>query len=202
MSEIFLSVILLFPHTISSDNELFHGVTIYGKGMELAAESFTLYNQNYEIVYTRENPDANTFFISNTGVVFALNEKRLYRYNQNGEELLLKNLNYPNGFGFSTDNFLFFASDKDGIFAYSNEGDLIYKLNPGRLFASTAKGRLVAIISTDTLFIYEDGIHKFMKRLSTPYARNVSFSNDEKSIIVKEPTKIEMFDSQTDQELQ
>lgn len=169
--------------------------------MVLSVESFTLYNQNGKLMYIEEKPNANTFFISDAGVVFALNEKHLYLYNQNGDEMLLKNLNYPNGFGFSPDDFLFFASDKDGIFAYSNEGSLIYELNPGRLFSSTVKSKMVAIISTDTLFVYENGVQKFMKKLSTPYARTLLFSEDEKSIIIEEPSGVEIFDSRTGERL-
>ena len=197
MVAIILSVIVLFSQTISSDNGLFQASISYGGGMELSVETFVLYNQNSEIMYTKHKPTTNTYFISNTGVVFALNKKHLYFYNQKGEEVVLGNLHYPNGFGFSPSNEIFFASDKDGIFVYSDEGELMYTLKPGRLFSSTEKGSMVTTISTDTLFVYEDGIQKFMRRLSTPYARSLSFSDDEKSIIIEVPSGIEIFDSQT-----
>ncbi len=185
----------------SSDNGLYHASITYGGGTEFFVETFALSNQNGEIMYTKENPDAHTFYISDSGVVFALNEKRLYLYDQNGDEVLLKNLNYPNGFGFSPDNFLFFVSDKDGVFAYTDDGELIYRFNPGRLFSSTIKGKMVAVISTDTLFVYENGVQKFTRKLSTPYTRSLSFSDDEKSIMVEIPSGIEIFDSQTGERL-
>jgi hypothetical protein len=169
--------------------------------MVLSVESFTLYNQNDEVVYTKEKPRTHTFCISDAGTVFALNEKQLYLYNQNGLEIFLKNLNYPNGFKFSPDNVLFFASDKDGIFVYSNEGALVYALNPGRLFSSTVKGKTIAIISTDTIFVYEHGVQKFVKKLATPYVRTLSFSEDETSIIIKEPAGVEVIDVQTGKRL-
>jgi len=183
--------------TSSSDNGLYHASIAYGGGVDFLTESFALYNQDGEIMYTKENPDARTFYISDSGVVFALSDKHLYLYDQNGDEVTLKNLYYPNGFGFSPDNFLFFASDKDGIFAYSNDGELIYHFNPGRLFSSTVRGKMVAIISTDTLFVYENGIQKFTRKLSTPYTRRLLFSDNEKSIMVEIPSGIEIFDSQT-----
>lgn len=189
--------------TISSENGLYHASITYGGGVEFYVESFALLNQDGEIMYTKENPDAHAFYISDSGVVFALSKNRLYLYSQYGDEILLKELNCPNGFGFSPDNFLFFASDKDGILAYSNKGDPIYKLNQGRLFASTIEGKMVAIISTDTLFVYENGVQKFkfIRKLSTPYTRSLSLSEDEKSIIIEIPSGIEIFDFQTGERL-
>ena len=199
-------IVLLFligtAHAASSSaNGLYHASITYGGGEGFFVESFTLHNQNGETMYTKENPDACTFYISNSGVVFALNEKYLHFYDKNGGEMLLKNLNYPNGFGFSPDNYLFFVSDKDGILAYSHDGKLIYHFNPGRLFASTKKGRTVAVVSTDTLFVYENGVQKLTEKIPTPYTRSLSFSGDEKSIIIEIPSGIEIFDSQTGERL-
>jgi hypothetical protein len=196
MAEIFVSIMLLLSYTIRSNNGVYRGTIVYGRDAHLAVESFTLY-QNDELVYTREKPDVSTFFLGNTGKVFALNDKCLYLYSQSGEALLLKELNYPNGFGFSPDNLLFFASDKDGVFAYSENGALVYTFKPGRLFASTEQGKMVAIISLDTLFLYEDGIQKFQWQLRTPYARTVFFSKDEGTIVVEEPSENEIFNFYT-----
>lgn len=197
MIAITAGIILLFSATMSSDNGLFHAIVEYGGGTELFVETFTLYGHTNELIYTKYKPVTHTFYIGNTGVVYALNEKQLYFYNHNGEETLLKDLNCANAFGFSPDHELFFASDRDGIFAYSSDGELMYTFTPGRLFTSTDKGKMVATISTDTLFMYEDGEQKFIKQLSTPYIRNLSFSDDEKSIIVELPSGTEVFDSET-----
>jgi hypothetical protein len=197
MTAITVGILLLFSFNLRSDNGLFHAIIEYGRGVELSAETFTLYGENNVLLYIRNKPAAHTFYIGNTGVVYALNEKQLYFYNHGGEETLLKDLNYPNAFGFSPDNDLFFASDRDGLFAYSSDGKLIYKFTPGRLFASTDKGKMIAVISVDTLFVYEDGSQKFVKQLSTPYTRNISFSGDEKSIIVELPSGTTVFDTET-----
>ena len=186
---------------IWSDGGLYQASIAYGGGVEFFVETFALANQNGETMYTKENPYAHTFYLSDSGVVFALDEKRLYFYDQNGSEMFLKDLNCPNGFGFSPDNYLFFASDKDGILAYSNRGELVYQLNPGRLFSSTIEGKMVAVISADTLFVYENGIHKFTKKISTPYIRSLSFSDDEKTIMLEIPSGIEVFDSRTGKRL-
>jgi len=194
MSELILYSLLLFSYTASSDNGLFCADICYGGGIEFYVESFILYNQDYEVIYIKEKPVANTFFIGNSGVVFALNERQLYLYGPDGAEKLLKDLNYPNGFGFSQDNSHFFASDKDGIFVYKLKGELIYKLSPGRLFISTEKARMIATISTDSLFLYKDGALQFIRCLSTPYTRSLYFSDDEKYITIEELGKIEVFD--------
>jgi hypothetical protein len=195
------SIIVLFTSTVSSDNGLFHAIIEYGGGAELSVESFTLYGDSNELLYTKSKPVTHTFYIGNTGVVYALNEKQLHFYNQNGEEILLKDLDCPNAFGFSPDNDLFFASDRNGLFVYSSDGELIYTFTPGRLFASTDKGKMIAVISTDTLFVYEDGKQKLIKQLSTPYIRNIFFSADGKSINVEMPSGIETFDTSTGREM-
>ncbi len=199
---IVLLFLLVTAHAMmSSEHGLYHASVTYGGGVEYFVETFTLYDQNGNIMYTKENPDAKSFYISDSGVVFALSEKCLYLYKHNGDEKLLKEFNYPNGFGFSPDNFLFFASDKDGIFAYSSAGELIYEFNRGRLFSSTLEGKMVAIVSTDTLFVYENGVQKYIRKLSTPYTRSLSFSDHEKSITIEIPSGIEIFDSQTGERL-
>lgn len=191
-----MNIIFFFSYAINSDNGMYRCSVVYAKDADMAAESFSFY-KNDELIYSKEKPEVNTFFLSNTGNVFALNENRLYLYAQNGEETLLKNLRYPNGFGFSSDNVLFFCSDMDGICAYSNRGQLVYIFRPGRLFTSTEHGKKVAVISCDSLFLYEDHVQKFCRQLRTPYARAVFFSRDGSTIVVEEPLENEIFDSCT-----
>ena len=192
-----LYLIFSISHDVVSNNGLYQGTIAYGQAMDLNVESFALDNQNRELLYTKRNPDATTFFINNNGIVFALNEKRLHFYELNGAVHLLKELEFPNGFGFSSDNLLFFASDRNSISVYNNEGEIIYELDPGRLFTSTKAGKTIAVISQNNLFIYEYGSRKFTRQLSTPYARKISFSDDGESIIIDEPSGVEIFDCQT-----
>lgn len=194
MTEILVNIIFLVSYTMSADNGIYRCSIVYAMGAHFSVESFSLY-QNDELVYTKEQPGVSTFFLCNTGNVFALNENRLYLYTQNGGETLLKNLHYPNGFGFSPDGMLFFCSDIDGIYAYSDRGQLVHTFKPGRLFASTERGKKVAVISRDSLFLYEDRVQKFWRQLRTPYARAVFFSQDRSTIVVEEGLENEVFDS-------
>jgi len=183
--------LIIFALTINSPNGVYVGDVVYTGGTELITASFKLYDQNGNMLYHIINPEAITFFISNSGVVFATNEQNLYLYRINGEILTLKKLNYPNGFGFSPDNTIFFASDRDGIYAYSLSGELLYQLNPGRLFVSTDLAKKVAIVSNDTLFYYENGELKFQKILASPYVRSLKFFDDGNAIKIEIPDKIE-----------
>jgi hypothetical protein len=196
MTEILVNIILLVSTTVSFGHGEYRCAVVYKGETHLAVESFTLY-RNDEVVYTKEKPGVTSFYLSNAGTVFAVSENRLHFYAQNGEEVFLKDLNYPNGFGFSPDSMLFFCSDKDGICAYSEHGQLVRTYKPGRLFASTERGKEVAVVSCDSLFLYEDGVLKFCRQLRTPYARAVLFSRDGRSIIVEEPLGNEIFDSST-----
>lgn len=183
--------IIIFTLTIKSANGMYIGDASYTGGTNLLTTSFKLFNQQGNLLYQIIKPEAITFFISNTGEVFATNEQSLYLYHLNGMVLQLKSLHYPNGFGFSPDNTLFFASDQDGIYAYSMDGRVVYQFSPGRLYASTAQAKKMAIVSTDTLFYYQKGELKFQKTLSNPYARNIYFSDDETTIYLELPDSTE-----------
>ncbi len=187
-------LLFLLTHTVDSRQGQYFGVIEFGRGSELTVQSFTLYRRNHEIIYRKITPQANTFFITDLGSVFALNERNLFFYEQNGTEIWLKALDYPNGFRFAADHTLFLSSDKDGIFVYANNGKLMYELRPGRLFSCDEDGRQIAVVSNDTLFFYEDGALKFSSMLASPYARDLEFSGDKKSLIIKEPHGVEILD--------
>uniref|UniRef100_A0A7C4X825 WD40 repeat domain-containing protein n=1 Tax=candidate division WOR-3 bacterium TaxID=2052148 RepID=A0A7C4X825_UNCW3 len=170
---------------IKSNNGEFRGEVIYTCGLELIASSFTLYNNRGEKIYSLSEPKGNTFFISDFGVVFATDEQGIYFYDKGGKTKELKRLNYPNGFNFSPDNSLFFASDRDGIYVFSMSGDLIYRLNPGRLFLSTETGERIFVVSNDTLLFYKNGKLASVKVLPTPYIREINFTEDREGVIIR-----------------
>lgn len=194
MNVLIISLMICLSADVHSDNGFFRASVSYSGGAELITGSFTMYDQYGDIIYAKRDVPANTFFISNTGTVFALNEHRLYFYQRDGSEVMLRELLYPNGFGFSLDNSQFFASDREGVFAYSHEGVLVHTYHPGRLFASTGHGESVAVISADTLFIYEYGRLRDTEFISSPYARDVYFSVDAESIMVQVQDGIEVYD--------
>ncbi len=181
--------LIIFTLTINAPNGAYIGEITYYGGTELITASFKLYDQNGNMLYHIINPEAITFFISNSGEVFATNEQNLYLYKIDGKILNLRKLNYPNGFGFSPDNTVFFASDRDGIYAYALSGSLIYQFKPGRLFASVAQAQKVAIVSNDTISYYEDGELKFQEILENPFVRSVEFVDDDNSIKLQFPDK-------------
>ncbi len=191
MIEITLFILHIVSATLYSDDSLYRASITFGHDAQLSATSFCLYDHEDNLLYTKSGLNANAFYVSTKGSVFAVSDKYLYMYAVDGKEICLEELNCPNNFGFSPDGFLFFSSDKDGITAYSNQGTVIYALRPGRLFASTERGELIAIVAVDTVFIYEHGVEKLRTVLTTPYARDIVFSDDNMSIIIKEPTGTE-----------
>ncbi|UCD19951.1 MAG: hypothetical protein JSU64_02105 [candidate division WOR-3 bacterium] len=185
-----LSLMISFTVDVGSSNGLYRAAVRYGGGSELITSSLTLYDAYDNVLYVKNNITMNTFYVCDNGNVFALNEHRLYFYRVDGSEMLLQELSYPNGFGFSPDNTVFFASDRAGLFAYSDEGSLTGKYRPGRLFASTNGGAAVAVISADTLFVYQSGGLVDREFLSSPYVLDVYFSGDGESIVVRLPGDI------------
>jgi hypothetical protein len=183
--------LIIFTITISSTNGAYFADVVYSGGTELITASFKLYDHNGNMLYHIINPEAITFFISNTGEVFATNEQALFLYRRDGEVKFLRKLNYPNGFSFSPDNTYFFASDRDGIYGYSMSGKLTFQYNPGRLFASTENAKKFVVVSNDSLFYYERGDLKFVRKVSSPFVRKVYFS-DESTIKVELPDTTEL----------
>ena len=133
MIEILLGLLYLFSIEISSDNDVFSAQIDYTGGTNCFARHFTMYKHDL-ISYTKEELQAHTFYISDTGTVFALSDRQLYFYDQQGNVKTLKDLIYPNGFGFSTDKHHFFASDRNALNIYSRTGELVYELKPCRFF--------------------------------------------------------------------
>jgi DNA-binding beta-propeller fold protein YncE len=194
MAECLLLTTLLSAQSVFSTNNKYQGIIEYANTINLTTVSFTLVNASGETLYTKSNPEAITFFVTNAGTVFATTEKRLFFYDSSGKDTLLKDLNYPNGFGFSPDNARFFASDKNDLVAYCPCGRLKLRLKPARLFASTARAKIVVAVSNDTLIIYRDGKEKHTLTLATPYIHNVAFSDDGRYVILKEPSGRERFE--------
>lgn len=192
-----IGLIICVSSSIHADNGSFHAAVRYSGGSELITETFELYDRGGDIMYAKRDIPLNTFFICNTGSVFALNEHRLCFYLPDGSETMLRDLVYPNGFGFSPENSLFFASDREGLFVYSLEGVLIHTYRPGRLFATTERGECVAVVSADTLFVYENGRLADTEPLVSPYVWDVRFSDEAKRVIVQFEDVIEAYDRPT-----
>lgn len=201
MIEIFLGLFYLFSINLSSDNGVFSAQVDYSGGTNCVVQQITMYRDKMSL-YTIESPEAHTFYISDTGAVFALSDQQLYFYDQQGNVKTLQDLTFPNGFGFSTDNHNFFASDRNTLNVYSRNGELIYELNPCRLFIGFEQGRYIATVSNDTLFFYEDGIEVATRHLSTPYIRRLYISDDKRCVVVEMPNTFETieFSAETEQE--
>jgi WD40 repeat protein len=197
MSHFIVLVALVTMHTVSSNNGQFTGIVDYTGAHELKTLSFTLHRDGV-VLYALENPAAITYFISNSGTVFACNEQRLYFYDRSGASRVLAELDYPNGFAFSHDNSLFFASDKNSLYVFSARGDQIATLLPCRLFAVNDHNSLVASVSSDTLYVQDIRTGDLLNRmlLKTPFVRALSFIDDH-TVSVEEPLIIERFDCLT-----
>jgi len=184
-------VLHAISYTVYSSDSLYRASVVFGRDADVSVTSFGLYDHTGNLLYHAQGLDARTLYVSTTGSVFAVGDTHLCLYTAEGKEMYLEKLNCPNNFGFSPDDSLFFSSDRDGITAYSNQGTVVYALRPGRLFASTEQGELIAIVAVDTVFVYEYGIEKLSTVLATPYARSIVFTDDGMSIIIEEPTGTE-----------
>lgn len=197
-----LMVTLSASQSVFSPNQQFQGIIEYTEKIDLTTRTFTLLNAAGETLYTKISPPAITFYVNNPGTVFAADEGNLFYYNTTGQDTILKNLHYPNGFGFSPDYTVFFASDKDGLNSYGLDGRPRHIYQPCRLFASAENEMVVAAVVNDTLTIYHDGQLRFTVTLATPYIHEITITPDGRIITLKEPEGIELFDAITGKKLE
>jgi hypothetical protein len=202
MSWSVLTIILLSAQSVFSPQGRYQGIVEYASNIELTTVSFTLTNAAGETLYRKDNPEPITYYVTDDATVFATSETKLFFYRPNGRDTLLQVLNFPNGFGFSPDQELFFASDRDGIAAYCSGGKLRLSLKPARLFASTDRGSKIAAVSNDTLFVYHEDEEKFVIKLATPFIHELSFSPDGQAILLKEPSGREVYDANSGKKLE
>ena len=195
-------IFLLSSQSVFSPNGQYQGIIEYASVIDLTTLTFTLIDTAGDTLYTKFNPGPITYYVTDDATVFATNETKLYYYLPNGRDTLLKNLNYPNGFGFSPDYSLFFASDRDEITVYCTGGKLLLQLKPARLFASTTQGLKIATVSGDTLIIYQEGKEKHIIKLATPYIHELSFSPDGQTVSLKEPDGKEIFDANSGKKME
>ncbi len=193
-----LSVIVLSaPQSVFSPNQKYQGVVEYAQVVDLTVMSFIMLGEHGETLYVKTSPPAMTFYVNDNGTVFATNESQLYFYDKTGRDTMLKGLEHPNGFGFSPDHALFFASDKTELAAYCPCGRLLRQFKPCRLFASSDQGSIVATVVNDTLIIYHKGRDQYQITLATPYIHEIRITPDGKQVILKEPDGTETFDALT-----
>jgi len=197
-----LTIFLLSTQSVFSPNGKYQGIIEYAMVIDLTTVSFTLIDAAGDTLYTKSNPEPITFYVTDDATVFATSESKLFFYRQNGSDTLLKNLKYPNGFGFSPDHSLFFASDRDEITGYCTGGKLLLRLKPARLFASSAQGLKIATVSGDTLLIYQEGKEKHIIKLATPFIHELSFSPDGQTVLLKEPDGKEIFDANSGKKME
>lgn len=172
---------------------MFHGGTVF------EAEAFSLRDRE-KVLYHVDDPGLQTFFVSNHGTVFALSERHAVFYSKAGECDTLTHISYLNNSGFSEQHDLFYLSLREGMYVYTLDGNLLFTLMPGRLLASTQHGEHVAVVSADTLMLYNEGVHVHTKILETAYVQHVSFT--EWSVCVEEHDGIEVFDMATGERIE
>jgi hypothetical protein len=175
---------------------LYRAVLHNAGGSGAVVESFSFYNQYGEVLYTIREPRIHGLFLSDTGTVFAVTDNHLFFIETSGQLMPLKRLQCPNGFHFSQDHSAFFASDKDGVYAYSLDGELKHTFDPGRIVAGINQAQVAAIVSTDTLYTYIEGnlLHRVI--LSTHYTRAITITSD-LHVVIYTPAGIERYDVYT-----
>ena len=185
-----LFVILVPQIVVESPDHFFHANVEYYPGTELIARSLTLMHDQ-TVIFTKSEPRGSTFLINRSGTVFGIGADALYFYDHQGNEVLLQQLNAPNGFGFSPDNSIFIASDLSGLCIYDRDGKLNYSLPSCRLFACSDGAEIVATVTSDSLFVYEKGSRIYSAVLSSPYVRSIAINEDNRSIQLHLPAAVE-----------
>lgn len=185
-----LNVVLLMivaQITVTSPDQQYSAHIDYYPGTELVTQALTLKHDN-TLCFVKNSPGGVTFFVNNQGSIFGIGERALYFYDVLGNEILLKHLNAPNGFDFSPDNTIFFASDIDGLWAYDCEGSVKYRFPASRLFSCNENAEIVAMVSAESLFVFDHGERIYSALLSSPYVWSIELREDNGLILLHLPS--------------
>lgn len=191
MTLIPLLSLILTGVTVESPDGAFFAEVEYYPGTDLMAKHFTLYAKAGDWIYSISDHQAHTFYISNCGNVYAMNEHNLWFFDVYGVEQWHHSLDGVNTSGFSSGGTVFYVSDKSGIYVYDDCGNVLYKLLPGRLFKAANNGDVIAVTAIDTLYYYEHGSVKHRVHLVDPYVWGLAFSNDGAYILVEYKDRVE-----------
>lgn len=193
----FISTVCTF---VSENGQYQVSVTFHG-GTVFEAEQFSLRGRDNVVIYHVDDPGVQTFFVSNQGTVFALSEQHAVFYDLAGACDTLARFAFLNNSGFSEHDDLFFLSLQDGMHVYTLDGRLRYTLMPGRLFSSIRHGATSAVVSADTLRLYNEGVLIHTKILKTAYVQRMYITGSG-TIRVEEHGSIEVFDLMTGEKVE
>lgn len=179
-------ILTLLGAIVSSPGGCYRLEVEYAPGTELAAQELILHDASGAVVYRVPHPPGAVFFVNDSGCVFALSERILCVLEPDGKARPLARLEYANGFAFSPDQRLFYASDRTGIRAFDLRGDLVCGYRPGRLFTPADPGECFAVVSVDTLCVYREGAVILERVLPSPFARRVEIGSGSVMVTMRE----------------
>jgi hypothetical protein len=191
-----LLMLMSNTHTVSSGNDQYCLDISFRGGTVFEAEQFSLRDGKNMLVYTIYGPGVHTFYVSDHGTVFAMSEHHVVFYDRSGEPRTLVRFDYLNNGGFSEHGDLFYVSVQEGVYVYTLDGRSLFELMPGRLFASTKRGENIAVVSSDTLRLYSEGVLVQTIKLETAYVHRVSFT-ESGTVRVEGTGGMEVFDMMT-----
>lgn len=192
----------------SSDDGLFFGITTYSTKASpgfLAAERFELFTIDGKELWEIENPKAASFHISNgaklvvglSGGEGASNSWMVF-YNGNGEEIIHKEVSFPQGISFpSNGRYVFANSATDGLLVFDDSGSLKANLRRCGQFSFSSDGEYVATVYEEGLNLFHQGKPKGNPLKINPMVRGIRFSPEDDYLAIIDKESLSLFETDT-----
>ncbi|MEO0116229.1 MAG: hypothetical protein ABIK97_01650 [candidate division WOR-3 bacterium] len=172
---------------------------------EIPVKRFSLYDRKGDLLWSKEFPEEEAFFVSDLGWVvgvFGSHPKaRLTFYDGKGKIKKRLEIEYPYGYSFSQTGNFFYANTARGILAFNREGKVIRNFGFGGPFFPSPDDKFFAVRREDSLFLFKEGKNFGKFPLASLMFRDLAFSSDNKLLAVAEKHHISLFSLEKDIQL-
>jgi hypothetical protein len=192
------------PLVIMSSNKKYRGSITYGIGNTeyVPIDEFVLKDNEGHILYTTRDLDHTLVDIANNGVFVGIDfngpisgQGMLHFYDQQGVVLATSQIGFLLDRRFSRNGERYCVNDgASGVRVFRTSGEELYNLGKGNYFSISPDGGLVAVARDVSIDVHENGSLVQNIPLSSPFVRQMVFSQDGKAIVFIDKKNLYCYD--------
>ncbi len=150
------------PFLRSAGSKFLYQVEYSSEGIgEVPIKRFSIYDKEKNLLWQKENPQEEAFFVSDAGWVVGLfgshPKARLTFYDIKGKRVHQEEIDYPYGYSFSKTGNLFYANTSKGILGFNSQGKVVRNFGYGGHFFPSPDDKFFAVIKEESLKIFKEG---------------------------------------------
>jgi outer membrane protein assembly factor BamB len=164
---------------------------------EIPIEHFALKDRNGVLLWEKELPGQEAFYVSDAGSVVGLfgsgPNARLTFFDRTGKVVARQGLPFAADGRFSVQGLYFYVNSGQGVLAYDGQGRLQHRFGPASCFQVSDDDRLMATARGNEARLHVTGRLRAQLRLSSPYVRGIAFSPDGARLAIAERAGVTLY---------